>query len=204
MMLVDINLLPQKKANSFKTMILLIVSIAIFLGYATWLALNYYVSTSTLEQKEKILQQEKLLVQAQVNKQKQAELGIETKPLIEKIEYVRAKEIAAVELLQHLVALLPERGFFMKYEYRDKSSIIIEAQFDTLADTSHYLHELTNSPYLTQAFIEKMETSNFQELEEGKDVTAYENILPRYRSQYKIAFHKDKLQALIGEDNEGE
>jgi type IV pilus assembly protein PilN len=92
----------------------------------------------------------------------------------------------------------------MRYEYKDRTSIIIEAQFDTLAETSHYLHELTNSPYLMEASIEKMETSNFEEINDGEDMTAFEDILPLYRSQYKIEFRKEKIQELKGENNRGE
>jgi type IV pilus assembly protein PilN len=91
----------------------------------------------------------------------------------------------------------------MRYEYKDRTSIIIEAQFDTLAETSHYLHELTNSPYLMEASIEKMETSNFEEINDGEDMTAFEDIL-FYRSQYKIEFQKEKIQELKGENNRGE
>lgn len=202
-MLVDINLLPVKEQKPFKTTILLIVAIAMLLGSGTWLGLDYYVSTGELQEKERLLEQEKLLVQTQLKNQQSGPV-VESAPLAEKIEYIRGKKIAATDLLQHLVALLPERGFFMKYEYKDKKTILVEAQFDTLAETSHYLYELTNSPYLATATIEKMETTNFEEINEGEDMTAMRNILPRYRSLYKIEFEKDKILELKGEENDTE
>ncbi|MFG6495445.1 hypothetical protein P8610_08815 [Fictibacillus sp. UD] len=203
-MLVDINLLPVKEQKSFKTTILLIVAVAMLLGSGTWLGLDYYVSTGELQEKERLLEQEKLLVQTQLKNQQQSGPIVESAPLAEKIEYIRGKKIAATDLLQHLVALLPERGFFMKYEYKDKKTILVEAQFDTLAETSHYLYELTNSPYLATATIEKMETTNFEEINEGEDMTAMQNILPRYRSLYKIEFEKEKILELKGEENDTE
>jgi type IV pilus assembly protein PilN len=203
-MLVDINLLPVKEKKSLTITILLIAAAVILLGSVTWMGLDYYVSTTTLQEKERILDQEKLLVQTHIKKQQQTGAVIQSAPLAEKVAYIRDKEIAASHLLQHLVALLPERGFFMKYEYKDRNSIIIDAQFDTLAETSHYLYELTNSPYLIEASIEKMETTNFEEINEGEDMTAFEDYLPRYRTQYKIKFEKEKIQELIGEDNGGE
>ncbi|WNB92735.1 PilN domain-containing protein [Bacillus sp. NEB1478] len=198
MMLVDINLLPKKEEKSFQTMLVLIAATALFLGLFTWLGLSYYVNTGTLHEKEQLLQQEKKLVEAKM--QNQTTPAISASPLVEKVKYIRSKNIAAADLLQHLVGLLPERGFFIKYEYKEKSTITIEAQFDTLDETSQYLHELTNSPYLTEASIEKMETTNIEEVEEGQDLTAFENILPRYRGQYKIKFNKDQLTELKGEE----
>jgi type IV pilus assembly protein PilN len=200
-MLVDINLLPVKEKKSLTSEILIIAIVTVMLGSFTWIGIDYYVSTSTLQEKESILQQEKLLFQTEQKKQDQLNQVIDSAPLVEKIEYIHGKKIAAKDLLNHLVALLPERGYFMKYEYRDRTSIVIEAQFDTLADTTHYLHELTNSPFLAQASIENMETTNFEEVEEGKDMTAFENILPRYRGQYKVEFQKEKILELKGEEN---
>jgi type IV pilus assembly protein PilN len=54
-----------------------------------------------------------------------------------------------------------------------------------------------------EASIEKMETSNFEEINDGEDMTAFEDIL-FYRSQYKIEFQKEKIQELKGENNRGE
>jgi type IV pilus assembly protein PilN len=203
-MLVDVNLLPVKEKTSLTSTILIIAAVTMLLGATTWLGLDYYVSTGELQEKERLLLQEKLIVQNELQKREQANQVIDSAPLVEKIEYIQGKEIAAADLLQHLVALLPERGYFMKYEYQDKKTVNIEVRFDTLADTSHYLHELTNSPYLTEAAIEKMETTNFEEINEGKDMTAFENILPRYHSLYKIEFQKDKILELKGDEHEGE
>jgi type IV pilus assembly protein PilN len=197
-MLVDINLLPQKEKKSFITPILFICLILLFLGTGSWIGMDYYETSVQLEQKEQALKQEKKFVQVQRQLKKQAEAAKKTTPLLEKVEYVRSKEIEAVALLQHLVALLPERGYFMKYDYKGRSTITIEARFDTLAETSQYLHELTNSRYLTEAKIEKMETTNFEEVAAGEDLTEFEGYLPRYHAQYKIQFNKDHLHDLSG------
>jgi type IV pilus assembly protein PilN len=197
-MLVDINLLPQKEKKSFITPILFICLILLFLGTLSWIGMDYYETSVQLEQKEQALKQEKKIVQVQRQLKKQAESAKKTTPLLEKVEFIRSKEIEAVALLQHLVALLPERGYFMKYDYKDRSTIIIEARFDTLAETSQYLHELTNSRYLTEAKIEKMETTNFEEVAAGEDLTEFEGYLPRYHAQYKIQFNKDHLHDLSG------
>ncbi|RZT21588.1 PilN domain-containing protein [Fictibacillus sp. BK138] len=200
-MLVDINLLPVKEAKSLRSTILIIAAVTFLLGSATWLGLDYYVSANTLQEKERLLEQEKLLVQTKMKNREQSTVT-DISPLVEKVEYIRGKEIAATDLLQHLVALLPERGFFIKYEYKDRTSIMVEAQFDTLAETSNYLHELTNSPYIKEASIDKMQTTNFEEVNEGEDLTAFENILPRYRAQYIIGFQKEKIKELKGEVHE--
>jgi type IV pilus assembly protein PilN len=197
-MLVDINLLPQKEKKSLLTPILFICLILLFLGTGSWIGMDYYETSVQLEQKEQALKQEKKFVQVQQQLKKQAEAAKKTTPLLEKVEYVRSKEIEAVALLQHLVAILPERGYFMKYDYKDRSTITIEARFDTLAETSQYLHELTNSRYLTEAKIEKMETTNFEEVAAGEDLTEFEGYLPRYHAQYKIQFNKDHLHDLSG------
>lgn len=201
-MLVDINLLPLKETKSLKSTILIIAVVTFLLGSATWLGLDYYVSENTLQEKERLLEQEKLLVQTKMKNQDQSTAITDFAPLVEKVEYIRGKEIAATDLLQHLVALLPERGFFIKYEYKDRNSIKVEVQFDTLAETSNYLHELTNSPYIKEASIDKMQTTNFEEVNEGEDLTAFENILPRYRAQYIIGFQKEKIKELKGEVHE--
>ncbi|MBH0164025.1 hypothetical protein IHV12_03815 [Fictibacillus sp. 7GRE50] len=83
---------------------------------------------------------------------------------------------------------------------KDRSTISIEARFDTLEETSHYLYELTNSKYLTQASIESMETTNFEELAAGEDMTSFEGFLPRYHAQYKLKFNHELIKELKGED----
>lgn len=197
-MLVDINLLPKKEKKSFLTPILFLCLILLFLGTGSWIGMDYYKTSAHLDQKKQELEQEKKFVQVQQQLKKQAEAAKKTAPLLEKVEYVRSKEIEAVALLQHLVALLPERGYFMKYDYKDRSTIIIEVRFDTLAESSHYLHELTNSLYLTEATIEKMETTNFEETAAEEEVTELAGYLPRYHAQYKIQFNKDHLHDLSG------
>jgi type IV pilus assembly protein PilN len=198
-MLVDINLLPKKEKTFSTTIILFIFLFLLFVGTGSWIGTDYYETSIQLDQKERILEQEKIFVQAQQQKlQKQSKPALSSAPLLEKVEYVRSKEIEAVDLLQHLVALLPERGYFMKYEYKDRSTITIEARFDTLAEASHYLYELTNSRYLTNASIEKMETTNFEELAADEGLNLFEDYLPRYHAQYMIKFNKDNLQDLSG------
>jgi type IV pilus assembly protein PilN len=200
-MLVDINLLPKKESKPFQTTILFISLFVLFIGTGSWIGIDYYLTSSQLEQKKIVLEQEKKLVEVLQQKlQETPEPAISSAPLLQKVEYVRSKDIEAVSLLQHLVALLPERGYFMKYEYKDRSTITIDTQFDTLADTSHYLHELTNTRYLTEASIEKMETSNFEEVAAGEGMTEFEGYLPRYHAQYKIHFNKENLHELSGEE----
>ncbi len=200
-MLVDINLLPQKEKKSLQSQVLIIILFILFVGATSWIGIDYYLTSSELAQKETALEQEKKLVEVQ-QQQLQGQNKNQTTivPLMEKIDYVRAKDIEAVALLQHIVALLPERGYFLKYEYKDRSTISIEARFDTLEETSHYLYELTNSKYLTQASIESMETTNFEELAAGEDMTQFEGFLPRYHAQYKLKFNHELIKELKGED----
>lgn len=198
-MLVDINLLPKKETRSFQTTILIICLFILFIGTASWIGIDYYLASSQLEQKKIVLEQEKRLVEVQQQKlQETSEPALSAEPLLQKVEYIRSKDIEAVDLLQHLVALLPDRGYFIKYEYQDRSTIIIDTQFDTIYDTSHYLHELTNTRFLTEASIEKVETFNFEETDDGEDMTEFDGYLPRYRAQYKVQFNKENLHELSG------
>ncbi|MFC0187373.1 PilN domain-containing protein [Fictibacillus aquaticus] len=199
-MLVDINLLPQKEVQGFKSTLIIIAAAALLLSAATWLGVDYMISTEKLKEKENQLQQETKLVEMQQQKTQTASQAVTTAPLQEKVDYIRSKDIAAAGFLQHLVALLPERGYFMKYEYTDGNTVVINARFDTLAESAQYMHELENSPYIKSAAAEKMETSNFEEIEAGEDMSAFEEFLPRYQMLYKIEFDRETIKELMGEE----
>ncbi|MBH0164026.1 hypothetical protein IHV12_03820 [Fictibacillus sp. 7GRE50] len=116
-MLVEINLLPQKEKKPFQSQVHIIILLIFLVGAASWVGIDYYLTSSELAQKETALEQEKKLVEVQ-QQQLQGQNKDQTTivPLMEKVDYVRAKDIEAVGLLQHIVALLPERGYFLKYE----------------------------------------------------------------------------------------
>ncbi|MFC7373004.1 PilN domain-containing protein [Fictibacillus iocasae] len=194
-MLVDINLLPQQKQKSLSFVVTVIAAAIIILGSGTYLGLDYYVTQGELAEKKTELQQQSKLIELLQQKQ-EPDASTSAEPIEEKVAYIRSKDIEAAGLLQHLTSLLPERGYFLNYEYSEGTTITLNVQFDSMAQSAEYLHQLTSSPYLFNVTLEKMETTNLEEVEAGEDMSAFEELLPRYKGQYKMELQRENLKEL--------
>lgn len=189
-MLVEINLLPQKQKKSIFIFIiagLLIVAFitAFLVGY-----LLYQGKLQTLDNIESEIEFTIALREIEEQKNLEGEAVDSFDELIGKIDWITSQRISLVFLLNHLVSLLPERGFFMNYQYSDQGTVSINVQFDTPREAANYLFELNESPYIIEATLQNLNTQEVQE-DEIDDRFHY---LPRYIANYSITVDREAVK----------
>jgi type IV pilus assembly protein PilN len=189
-MLVEINLLPEKeKRNKLLLIILIVVSIAfiaaMIVGY-----LVYESKSQTVENIEKEI--EFTIALREIEEQRLvAEENIEDfNELMAKVDWISSQRISLVFLLEHLVSLLPERGYFMNYQYTDQGTVSINVQFDTPREAASYLHQLNESPFITKAALQNLTTDELTD-EETSDRFRF---LPRYRANYTVEINRESVK----------
>lgn len=116
--------------------------------------------------------------------------------LQEYVDWLDGVKFSTVTLLDDLVMRLPERGYFMNYDYDGSETVNLTVQFDQMKEVSHYLSELNSSENVLSASVLTVTTADLTE-EEGNS-----RILPRYITEYEIEINKANLRIDENEDVE--
>ncbi|MCP3762583.1 hypothetical protein NLX67_09295 [Domibacillus sp. A3M-37] len=193
-MLIDINLLPAKKKKSISTLALLIIG-AIILASAIALFAAVQVKQGEVERAERNLatqqQLRETLEQAASNSSTATETSADQ--LRQAVEWSQVRRLPASPILEHLVSLLPERGFFQSMSYVSEETMNLTVQFDTSRQGAYYLAELKSSGWVENASILQMDTSVDESEEEAKVLLEVADALPRYVIQYEIVFNEQAV-----------
>jgi type IV pilus assembly protein PilN len=196
-MLVEINLLAQEQKRTIfvyitTAVVVLAVLIAGIAGYVF-----YESKAQTLENIETEVQFTVALREIEEQKLAAGESIDSYAVLSEKIDWIKSQRISFVFLLNHLVSILPERGFFMNYQYSDQGAVSINVQFDTPREAANYLYELNELPYITEATLQNLTTHEVND--EGRDERF--QYLPRYIANYSLTIDRDIVKS---EEKKGE
>ncbi|RXT14695.1 hypothetical protein [Ammoniphilus sp. CFH 90114] len=200
-MLIDINLLPQKEKKSFSYVLSLLVAILILLAVGGWV----YLQHSQLKRELQVSQQQLELARnlRVIQEQKTSQEAVPSSSLLleEKVKWLGAIPISTVNILNHLVQLLPERGFFLQYQYSAEGELSITVQFDTLREVSGYVSELRASKNLESVEISNIATSpvTLPSYLEG-DQEASKQYMPRYIAQFRLKLNQEADLTEKGED----
>ena len=180
-MLVDINLLPEKERERST---LLIAALAI-LGVAIlfWAVLFLYSNQLT----KKTLQLETQTAAIHMSQEGIREelapttTSSELQQLGKTVQWAESYRYETLPLLRELIALLPNRGFFISFDFSAPHEAQVTVQFDEKKDAAHYLTRMNASPFVTAATVESIVAVELDE-EEG------EQILPRFEAVYQVNF----------------
>ncbi|MCD8502706.1 MAG: hypothetical protein LRY71_14860 [Bacillaceae bacterium] len=139
-MLVEINLLPHKSKKSpamlFLTLILFTITIVLFIvGFVFYQGQKQQLATLKSETEFTIK-----LREIEEERQRTEVVVTDFQQMLAKKDWIVGQQISAVFLLNHFVALLPERGFFFDYTYNDQGRLTISVQFDSARDAANYLY----------------------------------------------------------------
>lgn len=120
------------------------------------------------------------------------------------IDWVQKLPISTVALLQHLTALLPERGFILNITYADSGTVTLTTQFDTNREVAYYLNELENSDVIESVQLRSLNTSGDELEKTNKNLKdkLMKVLVPRYVAVYELHLNRQALKAL--EKKEGE
>lgn len=198
-MLVDINLLPKHERKSFHfTFVILSISLLVLIGMGVWLLHATYKMNQKLT-----IEQQKVDTATRLIEMAQKKKNVQVKPnaaqiLQTNIDWIHSNQRSTVKLLDHLVSLLPKRGYFISYEYKDGSTVDLSVQFDTLDETAQYLHDLTESPFIHEATLLEVTTASLEQDENNagsNTSTDPFSVLPRYIAKYELNMNTNALQA---------
>lgn len=191
-MQIDINLLPQKEKTHDYPKVWSIgfavtgVLIAAIIGSLS------FIEANNLDRVEKELAQV-----TEVRSTMEANASTFTasssyQQLSSTIQWANEYPVVSSAVLEHLVSLLPERGFFQQYGYSETGTISLTVQFDTSREVAFYLDRLLGSESIENATLLSIST---QEMEE----TA-RDVLPRYIGTFDIVLKPDAFRKMEKEE----
>ncbi|OCA92402.1 hypothetical protein [Pseudobacillus wudalianchiensis] len=189
-MLVDINLLPEKEKKRASILIpFLLLLLLIIAGAGTFLWIQTKKNeVESVDSKLKTTVQLRETLEMSQNEPKGDEEDV--KKLNDAIVWAETKKLKAVPVLNHLISLLPERGFFLEYSYTANETVRLGVQFDTSRQAAYYLSELKASEWVADAKIIAVTTSVDEEEKEAKKLLEITDALPRYGVEYEVALDK--------------
>jgi type IV pilus assembly protein PilN len=200
-MLVEINLLPQKKQRKSSTIIKIVILLAlismIFSLLTFWQVQRYNNKINGLQANITEFQQTIEALQQDVS----AESTSSYVELSNAVEWSSSYPIKSVAVLKHLTSLLPERGFLLNYSYLDTGTISLSVQFDTKKEAAYYLKWLNDSEWIETVNLSQL-SSNQIESTGDFTVNETENVghketqiyLPRYTGSFEITLNKEKIK----------
>jgi type IV pilus assembly protein PilN len=201
-MLIDINLLPKKEKKNFSTSILAVLLVGLLvIGGGTSLYYGNTLKTETEQLNKEIFQiNESLKLEQERVEQVQATNSVVE--LKNAVNWAQTYPIKTVPVLQHLTALLPERGFIQQYSYSDAGTVQLVVQFDTSREAAHFLKWLNDSDWINEANIISLGLGSQPDGEENRDLSQTEYI-PRYIGNFSITLEREKIKEILYQNEQG-
>ena len=167
----------------------------ILAGFLWLLVSSHQLKSEQVTLTDRLEKTSELMVALQSNDVSSASSG---QTLQEYVDWLDGVGFSTVTLLDDLVARLPERGYFMNYDFDGSETVKLTVQFDQMKEVSHYLSELNSSENVLSASVLTVTTAELtEEVEEGNS-----RILPRYITEYEIVMNKANLRIAENEDVE--
>lgn len=226
MMLVEINLLPQKEPRKFNIFIL-IVLLALTLIVGAFYFWQIQTTKSELANLDRQISMTKEIAVKEENNAEKNESQMSITLLKGAVEWANSYPIKTIPIMQHLTSLLPERGFIQSFAYAEAGTVILTVQFDSAREAAYFLDNLGESewvgePTLNSLAIEEQEeaesttsvensadtgseqdTQQVESNQETKDKTK-DMYLPRYIGQFEIKLNIVKIKELTTEKSDEE
>lgn len=200
-MLIDINLLPSKKKKSVSLWAWLVIG-TLILAASIALFAGIQIKQGQVERAERELSNQQQLREA-LEQATAVTPGTDTsaEQLRQAVKWSQVRRLPASPILEHLVSLLPERGFFQSMSYVSEETMNLTVQFDTSRQGAYYLSELKASEWVDNASILQMDTSVDESEEEAKAILEEADALPRYFVQFEIMFDEQVVLQKLEEQN---
>lgn len=184
-MVVEINLLEQKEKRN----ILPYLVVAFFALLLLVLSIVFNAQKSNLVEESSRLDEQ--ISQVKVEQESFATTsggeGTEREQLNNSLEQLKGTVVPAIPVVEGLVSLLPERGFFESFALTGTSEITVNVRFDTIQEAAKYTNTL-----LQQSFISDVELAGVDTdvVDDTEDLYDYQ---PRYIASYYIVLEESTL-----------
>ncbi|MYL72192.1 hypothetical protein GLW00_15205 [Halobacillus litoralis] len=186
-MIVEINLLEQKEKRN----ILPYIAVAFFALLLFIMAIVFHAQKTTLVNESSRLDEQILQVQReQENLAGPSEGdGTEREQLKSSLQELKSTVVPTGPVVEGLVSLLPERGFFESFALTSASEVNVNVRFDTIQDAAKYTHTLLQQSFISDVKLAGVETDVVDDTE---DLYDYQ---PRYIASYYIVLEEATLAA---------
>ncbi|MCG3089253.1 PilN domain-containing protein [Sporosarcina cyprini] len=204
-MLIDINLLPEKEKERSRLLILAIsllgVSLLIWVVFFV-LAGRLAADTEKLDQQIIAIQQDQAALQDGEASQQAGGTKTAVADLERSVNFLEGQRYETLPLLRDMVALLPERGFFVTFTFTQPHFAEVTVQFDDKQAASYYLTRLLSSEAIVDASIESVSAEHLESAD-GSPMMSSE--IPRYQATYLIEFEDSRMAEMeTGQETEQE
>ncbi|EKN65860.1 fimbrial assembly family protein [Neobacillus bataviensis LMG 21833] len=165
-MLVEINLLPQKKPKKLSFIISLssIVVVMILVGaYYLW---QINATKSEVASLDRQIAMTKKIAQKEEQNSQTVDSSNSVSQLKNAIEWANEYPIQTIPVMRQLTSLLPERGFIQSFGYTEEGTITLSVQFDSAREAAYFLENLNESEW-----IEDVSLSSLAAAADPADVT---------------------------------
>lgn len=159
-MLVEINLLPEREPRKFAFVVILssIIAAMVLIGFI------YYLQIHFTKTEMASIDRQIMITKRLANKQndKDAEAVTESNSITQiknAVDWANTYPIQTIPVMDHLTALLPERGFIQSFSYTEQGTISITVQFDSAREAAYFLNSLENSDWFEEASLNSLATT---------------------------------------------
>lgn len=169
-MLVEINLLPKKEPKNYALIAILLIALFLFLvagSYLVWQGASYQSKVDSLNQQ---IVTTKKLTEAKQAEQGRLQANNSISELVTAMAWANEEPLKAVPIINHVTAMLPNRGFIQNISYAETGTVSLTVQFDTSRDAAYYLKTLLGSEWFEEVTLSSI-TASEQSTEEKKEET---------------------------------
>jgi len=162
-MLVEINLLPKKERKNYKLITILLAALFVILvaGFVLfWQGKSYNQEISTLDNQISTTQQ---IAQIEQEKVVEGQVSGSVSILESAVLWASEDPLKTVPIIEHVTALLPQRGFIQNISYAETGSINMTVQFDTSREAAYYLKTLLDSEWFSDVTLSSVSTSELED-----------------------------------------
>ncbi len=114
--------------------------------------------------------------------------------LLQAVDILQGQVVPASLLLDHLVGLLPERGYYLTFDYELPGTVKFEASFDQMEEIAAYHQVLEQSDIVSSVSLSIVETSEILD-DEQFDIN-YDEVLPRYIAYFALVIDTENVKKL--------
>ncbi|RDW16339.1 hypothetical protein CWR48_16985 [Oceanobacillus arenosus] len=187
----EVNLLPKYERYNNVPFILFIIGLVICLLLAGALIYFYVTTKGELNDAEANVSQltdEKTLLEARVN----ALNTNDSATLASAIDYAEKFKVPTSKLVDEFMELLPDHSY-LSYLLYDYETVQLETQFEVLTNTAYYVDALTNSPYMENVVVDKVETFEHGSEDPNAKIENQYEIIPRNHAYYSLDVNNEAL-----------
>jgi hypothetical protein len=186
-MLVEVNLLPEKnRRNMTYPLLFLILILVIAIGMTLLYVYQSNMSSEVSEIKEEIASVQ--LEAAEIKQQLPVTEGNDYDRLQQAVTVIEGQVVPASLLLDYLVKRLPERGYYLNFDYELPGKVSFDASFDRMEEIAAYHQELELSDVVADVTLSIINTND---LEIDPDY-----VLPRYIASFSLDIQKSEVRKL--------